>query len=172
MDVVPLVLMTGFGWDPGHSIVKARQAGLQAVLYKPFRLDQLLGAIEQIIHCPRPVGAGIERCTVEADSCRRCYTRFARDRRRESPPTEHAIPGPASYAPRPRLSLDRPGQPPARLDVEGADEGEEPPRGVVVDLDLALEPFARRNSQPSLCRPRRPISKASICALPSFLMAA
>ena len=28
MDPVPLVLMTGFGWDPGHSIVKARQAGL------------------------------------------------------------------------------------------------------------------------------------------------
>ena len=50
VDVVPMVLMTGFGWDPGHSIVKARQAGLQAVLYKPFRLDQLLGAIEQIIH--------------------------------------------------------------------------------------------------------------------------
>jgi two-component system, sensor histidine kinase SagS len=51
----PLVLMTGFGWDPGHSLVKARQAGLQAVLYKPFRLDQLLQAVEQIIISPRPV---------------------------------------------------------------------------------------------------------------------
>ena len=48
--------MTGYGYDPGHSIVKARQAGgPAAVLYKPFRLDQLLVAIEQIIHCPRPV---------------------------------------------------------------------------------------------------------------------
>src|SRR5262249_13551726 len=28
LDPVPLVLMTGFGYDPGHSIVKARQAGL------------------------------------------------------------------------------------------------------------------------------------------------
>ena len=46
---VPLVLMTGFGYDPGHSIVKARQAGLQAVLYKPFRLDQLLETVEQIV---------------------------------------------------------------------------------------------------------------------------
>jgi len=55
MDPVPLVLMTGFGYDPGHSIVKARQAGLQAVLYKPFRLDQLLSTIEQIIEAPRPV---------------------------------------------------------------------------------------------------------------------
>jgi CheY-like chemotaxis protein len=48
MDDVPLVLMTGFGYDPGHSIVKARRAGLQAVLYKPFRLDQLLETVEKI----------------------------------------------------------------------------------------------------------------------------
>ncbi len=58
MEPAPLVLMTGFGWDPGHSIVKARQAGLQAVLYKPFRLDQLLGAVELIINSPRPVAQG------------------------------------------------------------------------------------------------------------------
>lgn len=51
----PLVLMTGFGWDPGHTLVKARQAGLQAVLYKPFRLDQLLRAVDQVMNAPRPV---------------------------------------------------------------------------------------------------------------------
>jgi len=55
-EPLPLVLMTGFGYDPGHSIVKARQAGLQAVLYKPFRLDQLLDAVEQIVKTPGPVG--------------------------------------------------------------------------------------------------------------------
>jgi len=55
MGSPPLVLMTGFGWDPGHSLVKARQAGLQTVLYKPFRLDQLLGAVEQVINAPRPL---------------------------------------------------------------------------------------------------------------------
>ena len=51
MDPVPLILMTGFGYDPQHSIVKARQAGLQAnaVLYKPFRLDQLLKTVEHIL---------------------------------------------------------------------------------------------------------------------------
>lgn len=51
MDKVPMVLMTGFGYDPGHSIVKARQAGLhpKAILYKPFRLDQLLSVIETIL---------------------------------------------------------------------------------------------------------------------------
>ena len=48
---VPLVLMQGFGYDPGHSIVKARQEGLhpKAVLYKPFRLDQLLDVIETML---------------------------------------------------------------------------------------------------------------------------
>jgi two-component system, sensor histidine kinase SagS len=54
MDPVPLVLMTGFGYDPAHSIVKARQAGLKAVLYKPFRLDQLLSNVELIIKTPVP----------------------------------------------------------------------------------------------------------------------
>jgi CheY-like chemotaxis protein/GAF domain-containing protein len=49
MGSVPMALMTGFGYDPGHSIVKARQAGLQAVLYKPFRLDQLLETVEQLV---------------------------------------------------------------------------------------------------------------------------
>ncbi|MCE9545744.1 MAG: response regulator [Planctomycetia bacterium] len=48
-DAPPLVLMTGFGYDPGHSIVKARQAGLKEVLYKPFRLDQLLQTVERVI---------------------------------------------------------------------------------------------------------------------------
>ncbi len=54
-EPLPLILMTGFGYDPGHSIVKARQAGLQAVLYKPFRLDQLLNNVEQILRTPRVV---------------------------------------------------------------------------------------------------------------------
>jgi CheY-like chemotaxis protein/putative methionine-R-sulfoxide reductase with GAF domain/PAS domain-containing protein len=49
MDTVPMALMTGFGYDPGHSIVRARQAGLQAVLFKPFRLDQLLEAVEKLV---------------------------------------------------------------------------------------------------------------------------
>jgi CheY-like chemotaxis protein len=50
LGVVPLILMTGFGYDPGHSIVKARQAGLRDVLYKPFRLDQLLESVENVVN--------------------------------------------------------------------------------------------------------------------------
>ncbi len=51
IDPVPLVLMTGFGYDPGHSIVKAHQARLPLYgeLCKPFRLDQLLDTVERIV---------------------------------------------------------------------------------------------------------------------------
>lgn len=48
-DYVPLVLMTGFGYDRDHTIVKARREGLKFVLYKPFRLDQLVSAIEHTV---------------------------------------------------------------------------------------------------------------------------
>jgi two-component system, sensor histidine kinase SagS len=40
-----MVLMTSFGYDSGHSIVKARQDGLRLVLYKPFRIEQLIDAL-------------------------------------------------------------------------------------------------------------------------------
>lgn len=49
---LPVVFMTGFGYDPGHSIVKARQQGLKSVLYKPFRLDQLLDELEKNVSPP------------------------------------------------------------------------------------------------------------------------
>jgi len=64
LDHVPIALMTGFGYDPGHSIVKARQAGLhrKAILYKPFHLDQLLGVTELLIEeRPETLGASSER---------------------------------------------------------------------------------------------------------------
>ncbi len=40
-----VVLMTGFGYDPNHSIVRARQEGLAAVLFKPFKIEQLIEAL-------------------------------------------------------------------------------------------------------------------------------
>ncbi|HEV3203592.1 MAG TPA: response regulator [Gemmataceae bacterium] len=46
-----VILMTTYGYDPSHTIVKARQEGLRSVLYKPFRIDQLLQALED----PEPV---------------------------------------------------------------------------------------------------------------------
>jgi CheY-like chemotaxis protein len=52
---LPVILMTGFGYDPTHSIVKARQEGLRSVLYKPFRLDQLLGEVEKAVSSPASI---------------------------------------------------------------------------------------------------------------------
>jgi CheY-like chemotaxis protein len=40
-----VILMTGYGYDPSHTLVKARQDGLRHVLFKPFRVDQLLDAL-------------------------------------------------------------------------------------------------------------------------------
>ena len=47
-----VILMTGYGYDPGHAIVKARLDGLRHVLFKPFRVDQLLSALSS----PDPAG--------------------------------------------------------------------------------------------------------------------
>jgi CheY-like chemotaxis protein/GAF domain-containing protein len=44
-----IILMSAFGYDPGHNIVKARQEGLRHVLYKPFRVDQLLDALVKTV---------------------------------------------------------------------------------------------------------------------------
>jgi CheY-like chemotaxis protein/PAS domain-containing protein len=49
-----VILMTGYGYDPTHAIVKARQEGLRWVLYKPFRVDQLR---EALTNPPPPGGA-------------------------------------------------------------------------------------------------------------------
>jgi two-component system, sensor histidine kinase SagS len=45
----PVILMTGFGYDPAHSIVRASQEGLAAVLFKPFKVDQLMGEIRKAV---------------------------------------------------------------------------------------------------------------------------
>jgi CheY-like chemotaxis protein len=52
-----VILMTGFGYDPAHSIVKARQHGLKSVLYKPFRLEQLLTEVEKAVSSPADVAS-------------------------------------------------------------------------------------------------------------------
>jgi CheY-like chemotaxis protein len=42
---LPVILMTGFGYDPHHSIVRSSQEGLDLFLFKPFKATQLLEAI-------------------------------------------------------------------------------------------------------------------------------
>lgn len=38
----PVILMTAFGYDPHHSIVRSSQEGLHCFLFKPFQISQLL----------------------------------------------------------------------------------------------------------------------------------
>jgi len=42
-ETTAVILMTAFGYDPNHSIVRANREGLKAVLFKPFKVRQLLG---------------------------------------------------------------------------------------------------------------------------------
>jgi len=46
---LPVILMTGFGYDPNHSIVRASQEGLSSVLFKPFQVEQLLDLIHKVL---------------------------------------------------------------------------------------------------------------------------
>jgi CheY-like chemotaxis protein/GAF domain-containing protein len=48
-QTLPVILMTGFGYDPNHCIVRASQEGLQAVLFKPFKVDQLLSELRKAL---------------------------------------------------------------------------------------------------------------------------
>ncbi|MEX0774605.1 MAG: response regulator [Phycisphaeraceae bacterium] len=53
-DHLPVILMTGFGYDPHHSIVRASQEGLASVLFKPFKVDQLIDEIRKALGGPKP----------------------------------------------------------------------------------------------------------------------
>ncbi len=44
-----VILMTGFGYDPHHSIVRASQEGLQSVLFKPFEIQLLMGQVREAL---------------------------------------------------------------------------------------------------------------------------
>ncbi len=46
----PVILMTGFGYDPHHSIVRASQAGLGAVIFKPFEIEVLLEQVRKALN--------------------------------------------------------------------------------------------------------------------------
>jgi two-component system, sensor histidine kinase SagS len=57
-DDLPVILMTGFGYDPHHSIVRASQDGLASVMFKPFKVDQLLEEVHKALDLtlPKPPG--------------------------------------------------------------------------------------------------------------------
>lgn len=53
-EKMPVILMTGFGYDPNHSIVRASREGLSTVLFKPFKVEQLLEEIYKALKLPAP----------------------------------------------------------------------------------------------------------------------
>lgn len=46
---LPVILMTGFGYDPHHSIVRASQEGLSAVLFKPFQIERMIEEVRSAL---------------------------------------------------------------------------------------------------------------------------
>ncbi len=46
---MPVLLMTGFGYDPHHSIVRASQDGLSGVLFKPFKVDAFMEEVRKAL---------------------------------------------------------------------------------------------------------------------------
>ena len=82
---MPIILMTGFGYDPTHSIVKARQEGLQTVLYKPFRSDRLMESVEQALRQGAPSSGALGGAALVSSSPAR--------------PADQAIPPVANAAP-------------------------------------------------------------------------
>jgi CheY-like chemotaxis protein/GAF domain-containing protein len=51
---MPVILMTGFGYDPHHSIVRSSQEGLHCFLFKPFQAQQLLDEVRKALTEPPP----------------------------------------------------------------------------------------------------------------------
>jgi len=49
MPEIPVILMTGFGYDPHHSIVRASQEGLSCVLFKPFQAERLIEEVHKAL---------------------------------------------------------------------------------------------------------------------------
>ncbi len=45
----PVILITGFGYDPEHSIVRASREGLAGVLFKPFKVEQLMELVDKAL---------------------------------------------------------------------------------------------------------------------------
>jgi len=46
---MPVIMMTGFGYDPNHTVVNARNSGLGAedILFKPFDVNYMVKLIRE-----------------------------------------------------------------------------------------------------------------------------
>ena len=64
---LPVLLMTGFGYDPHHSIVRASQEGLSSVLFKPFKVDQLMQEIRKALGMEEKPQAKVDKKQAQPD---------------------------------------------------------------------------------------------------------
>lgn len=48
-EKMPIIMMTGFGYDPDHVVVRTKKAGLQDVVFKPFNMKKLTDKIKKRI---------------------------------------------------------------------------------------------------------------------------
>ena len=48
---LPILFTAEFGYDSSHSIVKARREGLNGVLFKPFKPNQVTAELERAFAC-------------------------------------------------------------------------------------------------------------------------
>jgi DNA-binding NtrC family response regulator len=46
---IRIAMTNGFGYDAAHSLVKARQDGLKYVLFKPFKQEQVVNAVLNVV---------------------------------------------------------------------------------------------------------------------------
>lgn len=46
-DKLPVIMMTGFGYDPNHVLVRSKVDGLKDIVFKPFDVEKLAALIEQ-----------------------------------------------------------------------------------------------------------------------------
>jgi len=53
-ETTPVILMTGFGYDPHHSIVRSSQEGLHCFLFKPFQIEQLMEEVYKALVLEQP----------------------------------------------------------------------------------------------------------------------
>jgi len=60
---IQVAMTTGFGYDSGHAILKARQEGMKFLLFKPYRPDQVIRAV---LTPPNSNGASLEPAAVPA----------------------------------------------------------------------------------------------------------
>ena len=48
-DNIPIIMMTGFGYDPNHVLVKAKKHGLHDIIFKPFEDEDLIKMINKAL---------------------------------------------------------------------------------------------------------------------------